>query len=67
MPSSVITAFHYHTDQEQLDIRFVSGWLYSYFDVPRQLYEAMKASPSKGEFFNRHIRDHFRFSRKGRE
>jgi hypothetical protein len=32
--------------------------------VPRETFDAMKASFSKGEFFNTHIRDRFAFERK---
>ncbi len=63
MPSSVIRFYVYHADRQELEIGFVSGRRYLYHDVPPELYAAMKAETSKGEFFNLHIRDHFRFTR----
>lgn len=63
MPSSVIRAFHYKPTEHTLDITFVSGRVYRYLDVPQQLYDDMRASFSKGEYFNEHIRDHFDFER----
>lgn len=63
MPSSVIRAFDYAPADRRLDILFVSGRLYSYHDVPEDVAGAMRAAFSKGEFFNRHIRDRYRFTR----
>ena len=63
MPSSVIRSFAYDEDRRRLDVEFVSGRCYAYHDVPPRLVEAMRAAFSKGSFFNRRIRDHFRFTR----
>ncbi len=65
MPSSVIRAFRYDPTEQRLDVRFVSGRRYSYFEVPPEIVERMRASFSTGEFFNSHIRDRFRFERRG--
>ena len=40
-----------------------SGRLYVYEDVPEALYRALMEAPSKGAFFNEHIRDAFHFQR----
>jgi hypothetical protein len=61
MPSSVIRSFDYDPAERRLDIRFVSGRLYSYLDVPERVVAAMRRAGSKGGFFNRRIRDHYRF------
>jgi hypothetical protein len=63
MPSSVIAFFHYHPAARELDVTFVSRRRYRYLDVPAEVAEAMRASPSRGEFFNAHIRDRYRFIR----
>ena len=65
MPSSVIRSYHYDRRRRALDIVFQSRRRYTYRDVPEETYEAMKVAFSKGEFFNRHIRDHFTFERNG--
>jgi hypothetical protein len=62
MPSSVIRGFRYLAGERQLEITFVSGRRYRYLDVPEHIYDQMRAAFSKGEFFNRHIRDHFEFA-----
>jgi hypothetical protein len=63
MPSTVIRFFVYHAARRELDITFQSGNRYVYESVPPTLYEAMKKAFSKGEFFNEHIRDQFKFRR----
>jgi lysyl-tRNA synthetase class 2 len=63
MPSSVISTFHYEPDKRRLDVVFVRGRRYAYHAVPAPLAAAMKQALSKGEFFNSHIRDRFRFTR----
>ena len=67
MPSTVIRSYHYDRRRRELDIVFQSRRRYTYRDVPEDTYEAMKAAFSKGEFFNRHIRDHFPFECNGEE
>jgi len=62
MPSAVIRAFDYDAAERALEVRFVSGRRYRYFDVPPETYERMRRSFSKGEFFNAHIRDRFPFA-----
>jgi hypothetical protein len=63
MPSTVIRNFQYRPSEQALDITFVSGRSYRYLHVPPKVYEEMRGSFSKGEFFNRHIRDYFAFER----
>ncbi|HWK36188.1 KTSC domain-containing protein [Sphingomonas sp.] len=59
----MIRHFAYDAAAHRLDVEFVSGRRYSYHDVPAPLVEAMRRSTSKGGFFNRRIRDRFRFTR----
>lgn len=63
MPSTVIRYFKYHPELSRLEIMFQSGKRYFYEGVPTEVYEAMRKSFSKGEFFNEHIRDRFTFTR----
>jgi hypothetical protein len=64
MPSKVIRAFNYDADDRRLDVVFVSGRRYSYADVPPDVAQEMRLSFSKGEFFNRRIRDRYAVSRR---
>ena len=63
MPSSVIRAFDYDRAAGRLDIVFVSGRRYAYHDVPTEVYEGFAQAFSKGEYFNAHIRDRYRYTR----
>lgn len=63
MPSAVIRYFAYDPDRRELKITFQSGRRYVYEGVPPEVHEAMKGAFSKGEFFNEHIRERFRFRR----
>jgi len=67
MPSTVILSYRYDPGQRSLDIVFQSRRRYTYLGVPQKTYDAMKAALSKGEFFNRHIRDRYSFERNGEE
>ena len=64
MPSTVIKAFDYDAAARELDVLFVTGRRYAYLDVPPETAEAFRAAFSKGRYFNRHIRDHFRYRRR---
>jgi len=55
--SSVIAAIGYDEDSETLEVEFASGAVCSYRGVEQDVYEAFRLAPSKGKFFNRHIRD----------
>ena len=63
MPSSVIRAFSYDGAERRLNVVFTTGRRYSYHGVPAEMFDAMNAAFSKGEFFNAHIRDRFAFTR----
>lgn len=64
MPSTAIRDFQYDAAEHRLDVQFVSGKRYSYFDVPEQIAVDMTRASSKGVFFNRRIRDRYRFTRR---
>ena len=63
MPSSVIQSFVYDTEERRLVVRFVSGKVYTYDDVPAGIADGFKAAASKGTYFNEVIRDRFPFAR----
>lgn len=63
MPSKVIRFTRYDAARQELLVGFQSGLKYVYSDVPAEIYEGLTAAPSKGEFFNLHIRDRYAFRR----
>lgn len=63
MPSAAIRRFDYDRQARRLDVVFVSGGAYSYFDVPEEVALDFRAARSKGRYFQQHIRDRFAFSK----
>jgi hypothetical protein len=61
MPSSAITAVHYDQDHEQLTVKFTSGRIYRYFDVPPHIAIGFQDASSPGNYFNTRIHDRYRF------
>lgn len=59
--SSAIGEIDYDLKTERLYITFRNRRNYAYLDVPRAVYEALLAAPSKGRFFNENIRDRYLF------
>jgi hypothetical protein len=61
--SEAIDEIDYETARSTLLVRFAHGGWYSYFAVPRSVYELFIAADSKGRFFHEHIRDRYTFRR----
>lgn len=61
MPSSVINAYEYDALKHTLRITFVSGKVYVYKAVPKQVFVGMRGAVSKGRYFNSYIKDLFEF------
>ena len=59
--SSAVDRVDYNEETGTLDIRYSGGDRYSYFDVPREIYEALLAAPSIGAFINAEIKPNYRF------
>lgn len=59
MPSTVIRSFAYDASKQQLLVVFRSGRRYIYEQVSEDIYTRLRGAFSKGEFFNRHIRDRY--------
>jgi hypothetical protein len=54
--SSMMAGVEYNGKARELDILFVSGKTYRYFDVPRNVYARLLQAESKGQFFNAEIK-----------
>ena len=57
--SSAIGAIDYDAQSRTLRVAFHETGTYSFHGVPRSVYETFLSAPSKGRFFNQHIRDHY--------
>lgn len=64
MPSSVIRTFVYDKEESRLVVRFASGKVYTYDDVPAEVAAGFATAASQGSYFNEVIRDRFAFRRK---
>jgi hypothetical protein len=61
MPSTVIRRFEYRPETRELEILFTTGRRYVYADVAEEEVKEFRAAFSKGSYFNRQIRDRYRF------
>ena len=59
--SSNIDSVGYDPDKNILQIKFKSGGIYNYHDVPKRIYTTMIAAPSKGKYFHQEIKGNFKF------
>ena len=50
--SSAIVSIGYDVELKVLEVEFVSGAVYRYFDVPRATYHDMLESASRGRYLN---------------
>lgn len=57
--SSVIKTINYLSTDKQLKVNFKSGQTYTYFNVPKNLYERFTKAKSKGRFFSQNIQKRF--------
>lgn len=57
--STAITHVDYDGRARCLFVTFVTGRVYVYGGVSSKVYEALLDAPSKGEFFNREIKDQY--------
>lgn len=62
MPSTVIDLFNYDHHTATLKIIFRSGNAYAYKNVPEEVFAGLKAAPSKGQYFNSHIKHKYAFN-----
>lgn len=61
--SSNIARFAYEDASGVLSIEFKKGGTYQYFDVPANVFVAMKRAESKGQFFAQNIKGVFRYAK----
>lgn len=60
MTSTAISGAWYLPARNELELLFSSGRRYRYFGVPRAVAERFAAALSKGQFFNREVRNRYR-------
>jgi hypothetical protein len=58
--SSAIAKIGYSKRRHLLEIEFVNGAVYRYFDVPVSVYRELLSAESKARFYDSNIRKHYR-------
>lgn len=61
--SKSLKSVNYDGGSSTLIIVFRNGGRYLYLDVPKAMYEELLAAPSKGSYFDTHIKDRYKFNR----
>ncbi len=54
--SSNIASIGYDQDNMVLEIEFLSGAIYQYYDVPQSIYEGLMAADSHGKYLAAYIK-----------
>jgi KTSC domain len=57
--SSAILRIEYNEFARELHATFTSGNTYTYYGVPKDVYERFLRAASKGQFFNDYIKDRY--------
>ncbi|WP_043451196.1 KTSC domain-containing protein [Jongsikchunia kroppenstedtii] len=60
--SSVIASVGHDPHALVLEVEFLSGRIYQYFDVPLAQFDGLLAAESVGTYFNANIRDAFDYA-----
>ena len=63
--SSNIASIGYDEATQTLEVEFLSGAVYQYYNVPPNMHEQLMAEGSKGRFLNTYIRNAYPYSRVG--
>ncbi|MFJ5446993.1 KTSC domain-containing protein [Methylobacillus methanolivorans] len=61
--SSNIGSIGYDPESSTLEIEFLNGSIYQYFDVNENVYTDLISAGSVGQYFSANIRGIYRFSR----
>ena len=63
--SSNINAIGYDEQSETLEVEFLNGTIYQYYNVPKNMFDQLMSETSKGRFLNTYIKNAYPFSRVG--
>lgn len=61
--SSNLASVGYDEKNRILEIEFIHGGVYQYFDVPNDDYEALMNASSLGSYFYHNIRDNYEYEK----
>ena len=61
--STMFVSIGFEAEEGTLEVEFVKGGTYRYYEVPELLYSGLVLAASKGTFFNRNIEGRYRYSK----
>lgn len=61
--SSNIASIGYDADSQTLEVEFLNGGVYQYFDVPQHVHQAFMNADSHGQYLAKNIKGTYRYSR----
>jgi len=61
--SSNIGTIGYDVGSQTLEIEFLNGGVYQYFDVPKHVYDDLMGASSHGQYLAQNIKGHYRYSK----
>lgn len=61
--SSNIASIGYDADSQTLEIEFLNGGIYQYFDVPQHVHQELMNASSHGQYLAQNIKGVYRFSK----
>jgi hypothetical protein len=63
--SSNIISIGYDEPTQTLEVEFINGTIYQYYNLGAPVYEEVLCAPSKGQFLNTYIKTAYPYSRVG--
>jgi hypothetical protein len=61
--SSNIASIGYDENSQTLEIEFLNGTIYQYFDVPNRIFQEIMAANSHGQYLAQNIKGIYRYSK----
>lgn len=61
--SSNVKSIGYHEATQKLIVEFLNGTMYSYEDVPQEVFNNLKNAESVGKFLNANIKNNYTYKR----
>lgn len=61
--SSNIASIGYDQASQTLEIEFLNGSIYQYFDIPQHVYGGLMSASSHGQYLAQNIKGYYRYSK----
>ncbi|WP_039912985.1 KTSC domain-containing protein [Cellvibrio mixtus] len=61
--STNIASIGYDEGTDTLEVEFLNGSVYQYYNISKEMYDQLMQAGSKGQFFNAYIKNAYPYSR----